>query len=241
MCSVGSSAMLLGGRLRDCAPLTNRFPPLTRRRAMTAERYGPTLPTGEYPVVDLAFGSWPPVRPGGRYNYSADSGEFTPGPECITGFQTIRLTITRRNCWRYAAGFRPPAGCRRGARSGGTVRCRPFAPRDASPEARRSPVGCGQFWRPAVRTAAGPGCRRGKAALRILFCPAGQNCPQTDVSFPPQGWRPILGGGVQSHMGYHGEGGRRVAMQCQLEWGKAFHAIARNNSATVGKSGRPHA
>src|SRR5882757_7579550 len=100
--------MLPGGRLRDCAPLTNRFPPLTRRRAMTAERYGPTLPTGEYPVVDHALGSRPPVRPDGRHSYSADSGECTPGPECITGFQAVRLTIPRRNCRRYAAGFRPP-------------------------------------------------------------------------------------------------------------------------------------
>jgi hypothetical protein len=233
--------MPLGGRLRDCAPLTNRFPPLTRRRAMTAERYGPTLPTGEYPVVDHALGSWPPARLDGSYDYSADSCECTPGPEYITGFQTIRLTIPRGNYRRYAAGFRPPGADRRGPRPAVSVRCRASAVRDASPEAGRSPVGCGHFWLPAVRSAAGPGRRRRKVVLRILFLSSRTELSADRCVLPPSGWRPILGGGVQSHMGYHGEGGRRMAMQCQLEWGKAFHAIARNNSATVGKSGRPHA
>jgi hypothetical protein len=232
--------MPLGGRLGDCAPLTNRFPPLTRRRAMTAERYGPTLPTGEYPVVDHDLGSWPPDHPGSRYCYSADSRECTPGPKCITGFQTIRLTIPRSNCRRSAAGFRPPGARRRGPRSAVTVRRRPSAARDASPEAGHRPVGCGQFWLPAARTAAGPGRRHGKAALRILFLSGRTGLSSDRCVLPPRVWRPILGGGVQSHMGYHGEGGRRVAMRCQLEWGNAFHAIARNNSATVGKSGRPH-
>ena len=208
---------------------------------MTAERYGPTLPTGEYPVVDHALGSWPPVRPDGRYSYSAANCECTPGPECATGSQTIRLTIPRRNCRVYPAGFRPPGPGGRGARSAVTVRCRASATRDASPEAGSGPVGCGHFWLPAVRPVAGPGRRPGKGPLRILS-PSGRTELSADrCVLAPRVWRPILGGGVQSHMGYHGKGGRRVAMQCQLHRGKAFHAIARNNSATVGKSGRPHA
>ncbi len=234
-----------GGRLGDCAPLTNRFPPLTRKRAMTAERYGPTLPTGEYPVVDHALGSWPPVRPDGRYFYSADSREYTPGPECITGLQTIRRAIPRRKYRRSAAGSRLPGTRRGAARPAVTGRRRPSATRDASPEAERRPVGCGQSCPPAclpaVRTAAEPGRPRGKAAMRILFLSRRTELSADRCVLPQAGWRPILGGGMQSHMGYHGEGGRRVAMRCQLEWGKAFHAIARNNSATVGKSGRPHA
>jgi hypothetical protein len=168
--------------------LTNRFPPLTRRRAMTAERYGPTLPTGKYPVVDHALGSWPLVRPDGRYCYASDSRTCTPGPECITGFQSVRFAIPRRNRRRYTAGFRPPGARGRGPRFPVTIRRRPPAGRDASPEAGCRLVGCGQFWLRAVRIPAGPGRCRGKAALRILFCPAfcpaGQNCPQTDVSFP---------------------------------------------------------
>src|ERR1700759_5746659 len=40
---------------------------------------------------------------------------------------------------------------------------------------------------------------------------------------------PILGGGMQSHMGYHGVCGRSVATVC--------HAIARNNSARRGNPG----
>lgn len=208
---------------------------------MTAERYGPALPTGEYPVVDHALGSWPAVRADGRYFYSADSCECTPGPECITGFQTITLTIPRRNYRRCAAGFRPPGARRGGPRPAVTGRRRPSAARDASPEAGRRPVGCGQSWLPAVRPAAGAGRRPGKAALRILLLSGRTELSADRCVLPPEVWRPILGGGVQSHMGYHGEGGRRVAMRCQLQWGKVFHAIARNNSATVGKSGRPHA
>jgi hypothetical protein len=181
-----------GGSLGDCAPLTSRFPPLTRKRAMTNEKYGPTLPTGKYPVVDHALGSWPPVRPDVRYFYSADSREYTPGPECITGFPAIRRNIPRKKYRRSAAGFRPP-GARRGSlRPAATGRRRLSATRDASPEAGRRPVGCGQSCLPAcllaclpvARTAAGLGRRGGKAALRIPFCPAGQNCLQTDVSLP---------------------------------------------------------
>jgi hypothetical protein len=197
------------GRLRDCAPLTNRFPPLTRRRAMTAERYGPTLPTGKYPVVDHALGSWSPVRPDGRYFYSAESCECTPGPECITGFHTIRHTIPRRNYRRSVAGFRPPGGRRRGPRPPVTVGRRPSAARDASPEAERRPGSCGQFWRPAVRTAAGPGYGRRKATVRILFLSGQTELSADRCVLPRRVWRPILGGGMQSHMGYHDEGGRR--------------------------------
>src|ERR1700757_2768876 len=40
---------------------------------------------------------------------------------------------------------------------------------------------------------------------------------------------PLLGGGMQSHVGYHGDRGRRVATHC--------HAIARNNSARCGNPG----
>ena len=221
--------------------LTNRFPPLTRKRAMTAERYGPTLPTGEYPVVDHALGSWPPVRPDGRYFYSAVSCEYMPGPECITGLHTIRIIIPGRKFRRSAADFRPPGAGRPGPRRAVSVRRRLSAARDAAPGAGRRPVGCGQFWPPG-RPAGG---RAWLAAPENGFEDpflSGQTELSADRCVLAQSdWRPILGGGVQSHMGYHGEGGRRVAMQCQLEWGKAFHAIARNNSATVGKSGRPHA
>jgi hypothetical protein len=234
-----------GGRLEDCAPLTNRFPPLTRRRAMTAERYGPTLPTGKYPVIDHALGSWPLVRPDDRYCYSSDSRTCTPGSECITGFQPVKFTIPRRNRRRYTAGFRPP-----GARGRG-----PRFPRHHRAPPVRGPgrIARGGTQARGLRTVLAPGRpdtgRAGppsrKSGLEDPFL-SGFLSGRTELSadrcvLPPRVRRPILGGGVQSHMGYHGEGGRRVAMRCQLEQGKAFHAIARNNSATVGKSGRPHA
>jgi hypothetical protein len=180
-----------GGSLGDCAPLTTRFPPLTRKRAMTNEKYGPTLPTGKYPVVDHALGAWLPVRPDGRYFYSADSRECTPGPECITGMPTIRRTAPRRKYRRSAAGFPPPRTRWHAPRPASTGRRRPPAVPDASPEAGRKPAGCGQSCLraclpaslPAVRTAAGLGRLRGKAALRTFFLSPGQNCLQTDVSF----------------------------------------------------------
>jgi hypothetical protein len=236
-----------GGSLRDCAPLTTRFPPLTRKRAMTNEKYGPALPTGKYPVVDHALGAWLPARPDGRYFYS-DSRQCTPGPECITGMPTIRRTVPRRKYRRSAAGFPPPrTRCSDPGPPAPDGAARPLSEthhlrRGASPRAADSPVHRPASRRlPAVRTAARLGRLRGEAALRILFL-----SPRTELSADRcvllrRDWRPILGGGVQSHMGYHGEGGRRVAIRCQLEWGTVFHAIARDNSVTVGKSGRPHA
>jgi hypothetical protein len=234
-----------GGSVGDCAPLTTRFPPLTRKRAMTNEKYGLTLPTGRYTVADHAFGSWLAVRPDGRYFYSADSHQCTPGPKCITGLPSIRRTISRRKYRRSAAGF-PRPRVRLGAPQPAiTGRRRPSAARDASPETGHRSVGCGQSCPPArlpaVRTTAWPARPRGKAALRILFLSRPTELSADRCVLPRKVWRPILGGGMQSHMGYHGQGGRRVAMRCQLEYGIAFHAIARNNSVTVGKSGRPHA
>jgi hypothetical protein len=205
---------------------------------MTAERYGPALPTGEYPVVGHALDSQVSVRPDSRYFYSAVSCVYMPGPECKTGLHTIKRIIPGREFRRPAADFRPP-GARRPGRCPGR---RPaLAGRDAPAEAGHRPVDCGQFWPAAARPAAGRGRRPRKTALRILFLSGQTELSADRCVLAPSDWRPILGGGVQSHMGYHGEGGRWVAMQCQLEWGKAFHAIARNNSATVGKSGRPHA
>jgi len=80
---------------------------------MTNEKYGPTLPTGNYPVVDHALGAWLLVRPDGRYFSSADSREGTPRPECITGMPTMRITAPRRKYRRSASGF-PPPRARRG-------------------------------------------------------------------------------------------------------------------------------
>lgn len=234
-----------GGSLGDCAPLTTRFPPLTRKRAMTNEKYGPTVPTGRYTVADHALGSWLAVRPDGRYFYSTDSHQCTPGPQCITGLPPTRRTISRRKYRRSAAGF-PRPRVRLGARQpASTGRRRPSAARYASAKTGHRSVGCGQSCPPArlpaVRTTARPARPRGKAALRILFLSRPTELSADRCVLPRKVWRPILGGGMQSHMGYHGQGGRRVAMRCQLEYGIAFHAIARNNSATVGKSGRPHA
>jgi hypothetical protein len=238
-----------GGSLGDCAPLTTRFPPLTRKRAMTNEKYGPTLPTGRYTVADHALGSRLPVRPDGSYFYSTDSHQGTPGLKCITGLPPIRRTISRRKYRRSAAGF-PRPRVRLGAPQPAiTGRRRPSAARDAPPETGHRSLGCRQYCPqacplarlPAVRATGRPAHPRGKAVLRILFLSRPTELSADRCVLPRKVWRPILGGGMQSHMGYHGQGGRRMAMRCQLEYGIAFHAIARNNSATVGKSGRPHA
>lgn len=223
------------GRLGICAPLTSRFPPLTRKRAMTAEGYGPTVPTGRYPVVDHDFGTCPPLLPDSPSSLSADCRKCRLGPKYAGVFKAPAVRIPSGKYPRFTAGFRGP-----GSRCAGSVPAawpyrRPAATPDASTEPARRPGDC----KPPLVTAAGaakPGLQLGKASLRILFPPRRTELSADTSVLAPKGRRPILGGGVQSHMGYHGGGGRRVAMRRQ----QAFHAIARNNSATAGKSGRPH-
>jgi hypothetical protein len=203
---------------------------------MTAERYVPTLPTGGYPVVDHVFSSWPPPLPGSRSSHSTDFRECGPDQKYAIEFKALIVPVPGGKYQRFAAGFRVPDHGRGGGSGPAARRCRPATALDASPEAVRRPEGCGPPLLTAGRPVAGPGRQVGEASLRILYL-----SPRTELSadssvLRPKGWRPILGGGVQSHMGYHGGCGRRVAMQCQL----AFHAIARNNSATVRKSGRRH-
>ena len=177
-----------GGSLGDCAPLTTRFPPLTRKRAMTNEKYGPTLPTGRYTVADHALGSWLPVRPDGRYFYSTDSHQCTPGPKCKTGFPPVRRAISRSKYHRSAAGFPRPLVRLGASQSAVTGRRRPVRnPRRVTRDAAqvrglRTVLSPGP---PPGRPDDGPACAPArKAALRILFLSARQNCPQTDVSFP---------------------------------------------------------
>jgi hypothetical protein len=219
-----------------CAPLTSRFPPLTRKRAMTAERYGPTLPTGGYLVVDRALSSRPLPLPGGYSFHSADFREYQPGQKYSSALKPFIFRISSGKYRRFTAGSCRPGG-RRGGGSGAAANpCRPAAGRDASPEVVRRTAGRGPSLLMTGRAAARPGLRPGKADLRILFLSRRTELSADSCVLAPKGRRPILGGGVQSHMGYHGNRGRRMAMQCQL----AFHAIARNNSATARKSGRPH-
>jgi hypothetical protein len=219
-----------------CAPLTSRFPPLTRKRAMTAERYGPTLPTGGYLVVDHALSSWPSPFPGSYSFHSADFREYQPGQKYTTALKALIFRITAGKYRRFTAGSGMPGGRRDGGSGAAASPCRPAAARDASPEVVRRPEGDGPLLLMTGRTTARPGLRPGKVDLRILFLSRRTELSADSCVLAPRGRRPILGGGVQSHMGYHGNHGRRVAMQCQL----AFHAIARNNSATARKSGRPH-
>jgi hypothetical protein len=219
-----------------CAPLTSRFPPLTRKRAMTAERYGPTVPTGRYAVVDHDFDTCPLFLPDRHSPLSGDCRKCRPSQRYAAVFKAPAFRIPAGNYPRFTAGFRGPASRSDGSVSAAFPHCRPIAIPDASPEAVRKPDGC----RPPLLTAVGPVAKPspqpGKAGLRILF-PFRRTELSADSSvLAPKGRRPTLGGGVQSHMGYHGDGGRRVATRCQ----QAFDAIARNNSATVEKSGRPH-
>jgi hypothetical protein len=219
-----------------CAPLTSRFPPLTRKRAMTAERYGPTLLTGGYLVVDHALSSWLSPLQGSYSFHSADFREYGPGQKYTLAPKALIFRITCGRYRRFTAGFRMPGGPRDGGSGAAASPCRRAAAGDASPEAVRRPEGCqaapardrphgGQARRPAREGGfEDPFSVPADRTVRRQLCPC------------PKGQRPILGGGVQSHMGYHGNRGRRVAMWCQL----AFHAIARNNSATVRKPGRPH-
>jgi hypothetical protein len=219
-----------------CAPLTSRFPPLTRKRAMTAEGYGPTVPTGRYAVVDHDFGTCPLFLPDRHSPLSGDCRKCRPGQKYAAAFKTPAFRIPAGNYPRFAVGFRRPASCSdRSVSAAFPHRC-PIAVPDASPEAVRRPGGCGSLLLTAVGPLVKPSPQPGKASLRILFLARRTGLSADSSVLTPKGRRPILGGGVQSHMGYHGDGGRRVAMRCQ----QAFHAIARNNSATAGKSGRPH-
>jgi hypothetical protein len=223
------------GRLGICAPLTSRFPPSTRKRAMTAEGYGPTVPTGRYPVVDHDFGTCPPL-PASPSSLSADCRKCRLGLKYAGVFKAPAVRIPSGKYPRFTAGFRGPGGrCAGSVPADPPHRC-PAATPDASTEPARRPGDR----KPPLVTAAGaaakPGPQLGKASLRILFLPRRTELSADTSVLASKGRRPILGGGVQSHMGYHGGGGRRVAMRYQ----QAFHAIARNNSATVGKSRRPH-
>lgn len=224
------------GRLWICAPLTSRFPPLTRKRAMTAEGYGPTVPTGRYLVVDHDFGTRPPPLPDTPPSLSADCRKCRLDQKFAGAFKAPAVRIPSGKYSRFTAGFRGPGGRRAGSVLAAFPHRRPAAAADASPEPVRRPGDRKTSLVTAVGAAAKPGPQPGQARLRILFLPR-QTLLSADSSvLAPTGWRPILGGNVQSHMGYHGGGGRRVAMRHQ----RAFHAIASNNSATVGKSGRPH-
>jgi hypothetical protein len=219
-----------------CAPLTSRFPPLTRRRAMTAEGYGPTVPTGRYAVVDYDFGTCLLVLPDRHSSLSADCRKCRLDQRCAAVSKAPAFRVSSGKYPRFTVGFRGPAGRCDGSVPAAFPPHRPIAVPDASPEAARRPDGCGTSLLTAAGPAVRPRPRPARGSLRILF-PSRQTLLSADSSvLTPKGRRPIVGGGVQSHMGYHGDGGRRVAMRCQ----RAFHAIARNNSATVGKSGRPH-
>jgi hypothetical protein len=224
------------GRLGICAPLTSRFPPLTRKRAMTAEGYGSTVPTGRYPVVDHDFGTCPPLLPGSPSALSADCRKCRLGLKYAGVFKASAVRIPFGKYPRFTAGFRGPGGRCAGSVPADLPHRRPAATPDASPEPARRPGDCEPSLVTATGAAAKPGPQLGKASLRILFLPRQTELSADTSVLDPKGRRPILGGGVQSHMGYHGGGGRRVAMRHR----RAFHAIARNNSATVEKSGRPH-
>jgi len=219
-----------------CAPLTSRFPPLTRRRAMTAEGYGPTVPTGRYAVVDHDFGTCPPFPPDRHSSLSADCRKYRLGQKYTAVLKALTVSIPCGNDWRFTAGFRVASGrCGRSVPAA-VPRRRPNRPGGAAPEAIRRPEGCGSSLVTAADMAARLSPQPGKASLRILFLSHQTELSADSSVLAPKSRRPILGGGMQSHMGYHGDGGRRVAMRHR----RAFHAIARNNSATVGKSGRPH-
>lgn len=226
----------VSGRLLVCAPLTTRFPPLTRKRAMTATRRGPALPTGGYPVVDHDLSSSGMPRPESHSSHSADFRECEPGQKYVTVLKASIFRISRRKYPRCATGFRGSGGDG-GGRAGRSGPVRPASPEAARRAEDRWP---GRPMSPGAD--AGPWPRRQKTHLRILFLSSGTELSADRSVFTPTAWRPILGGGVQSHMGYHGNRGQRMAMQCQaMQCHVAFYAIARNNSATVGKSGRPHA
>jgi hypothetical protein len=167
-----------------CAPLTSRFPPLTRKRAMTAERYGPTLPTGGYLVVDHALSSWPSPLPGSYSFHSADFREYQPGQKYTAALKALIFRITAGKYRRFTAGSGMPGGRRDGGSGAAASPCRPAAARDASPEVVHRPEGDGPLLLMTGRTTARPGLRPGKVDLRILFCPGGQNCSQTVVSLP---------------------------------------------------------
>lgn len=224
------------GRLWICAPLTSRFPPLTRKRAMTAEGYDPTVPTGRYPVVDHDFGTCPPPLPDTPPSLSADCRKCRLGQKYAGVFKAPAVRIPSGKYPRFTAGFRGPGGRWAGSVPAAFPHCRLAATPDASPEPACRPGDCKTPLVTAAGAAAKTGPQLRKASLRILFL-ARRTLLSADSSvLASKGWRPRLGGSVQSHMGYHSGGGRRTAMRHR----RAFQAIARNNSATVEKSGRPH-
>jgi hypothetical protein len=224
------------GRLGICAPLTSRFPPLTRKRAMTAEGYGPTVPTGRYPVVDHDFGTCPPPLPDTPSSLSAECRKCRLNQKYAGAFKAPGARIPSGKYPRFRAGFRGPGGRWAGSVPAAFPHRRLAATPDASPEPTCRPGDCKTPLVTAVGAAAKPGPQLGQASLRILFLPRRTLLSADSSVRAAKGRRPILGGGMQSHMGYHGGGGRRAAMRHQ----RAFHAIVRNNSATVEKSGRPH-
>jgi hypothetical protein len=203
---------------------------------MTAEGYGPTVPTGRYPVVDHEFGTRPPPLPDTPSPLSAECRKCRLNQKYPILFKAPGVRIPSGKYPRFKAGFRGLGGHRDGSVPAVFPHRRLAAAPDASPEPMRRPGVCMSSLATAVGAAAEPGSQLGKASLRILFLPRRTLLSADSSVLAPKERRPILGSGVQSHMGYHGDGGRRVAMRHQ----RAFHAIARNNSATVEKSGRPH-
>src|SRR5690348_4534353 len=134
---------------------------------MTAEGYGPTVPTGRYPVVDHDFGTCPPPLSDTPSSPSADCRKCRLDQEYADVFKTPVVRIPDRKYPRFTAGFRGP-----GRRCAGCVPAalpyrRLAATPDASPEPVRRPEGCKSPLVTAVGAAAEPGSQLGKASLRI--------------------------------------------------------------------------
>lgn len=150
---------------------------------MTAEGFGPTVPTGRYPVVDHDFGTCPPFSDSPP-SLSADCRKCRLGLKYAGVFKASAVRIPSGKYPRLVAGFRGPGGRCAGSVPAGLPHRRPAATPDASPEPARRPGDC----KPPLVTAAGAaakaGPQLGKASLRILFLSAGQNCPRTLVSLP---------------------------------------------------------
>src|SRR5581483_27736 len=157
------------GRLVICAPLTSRFPPLTRKRAMTAARYGPTSPTGEYLVVDHNFSYPPPPLPGGRASHSADFRECRRGQKYDGALKALTSGFPCGNYRRFTAVFGRTYGGPGAERARAVLPCRPAAAREAQPEAVRRPEGRRLPLLRAAGRATGPCPQPGRTDLRILF------------------------------------------------------------------------
>jgi len=174
--------------------LTSRFPPLTRKRAMTAEGYGPTVPTGRYPVVDHDFGTCPPPLLDTPSSLSADFRKCRLRQKYADVFKAPAVRIPSGKYPRFTARFRGPGGRCAGSVPAAFPHRRPSADPDASPEPACRPRGCKMSLVTTVGAAAKPGPQHGKASLRILFLPRRALLSADSSVLAPKGWRPILGG-----------------------------------------------